>query len=159
MFIRKNPFMNTTGILKGLFVGLVAGAVGTLAKTVWEDQFPVRSPQTDSPPARLAQRATQTTLSDSEKKQAESAIHWSFGTLTGGMYGTLVELAPEARAGHGMLFGLGLYGLTHATTLPAADLEPNPLETDPTFAFNEFVGHFVYAGMVEMTRRALRQVV
>lgn len=151
--------MDTTPIIKGLLVGLAAGAVGTLAKTVWEDHFPVRDEQTDSPPAKIAQRTTDATLSSDQKEQAETAMHWTFGTTAGGIYGTVVELAPEASTGFGLLFGLSLYAVTHATTLPAADLEPAPDDAKPEYALNEFMGHLVYAGVVELMRRGLRSVV
>jgi len=141
---------------KGVVAGLVAGIIATGVKTVWEMAFPVRDKSTPSPPLILADRALQAAgkggLSEQHKPLAEGVIHWTFGVLTGVTYGVVAAQYPQATAGHGLLFGLVLYSLTHATVLPALDTEPWFFNNRPGFALDEFTGHLVFGVTAETTR-------
>jgi putative membrane protein len=151
--------MTPENILKGALCGFVAGVAATIAKTVWEDYFPVRDEDTDTPPAIIAQRITERTLSDEEKDRASMGIHVAFGVGTGVLYGASGEVVPEITSGLGAPFGLGFYTLTHGSVVPALDLEPWPTEVKPAYAVNEFAGHFVYAFTLEAVRRGMRRYV
>lgn len=151
--------MTPENILKGALCGFVAGVAATIAKTVWEDYFPVRDEDTASPPAKMAQQLTERTLSDKEIDQASLGIHIAFGVGTGVLYGASGELVPEITSGLGMPFGMGFYALTHGSVVPALDLEPWPTEVEPTYAINEFAGHFVYALTLEAIRLGMRKYV
>ena len=144
-------------IVKGVVAGLVAGIIATGVKTVWEKGFPVREQSTDSPPLILANRALQAAgegnLSEGRKPPVESVIHWTFGILVCVAYGVLAEKYPPARAGYGLLFGVALYSVTHATVLPALDTEPWFFNNKPAFALSEFTGHLAYGVAAETTRR------
>ncbi|SEP57105.1 DUF1440 domain-containing protein [Neolewinella agarilytica] len=151
--------MTSENLLKGALCGFVAGVAATIAKTVWEDYFPVRDEDTDTPPAIIAQRITERTLSDKEKDRASMGIHVTFGVGTGVLYGVSGEVVPEITSGLGAPFGLGFYALTHGSVVPALDLEPWPTEVKPAYAVNEFAGHFVYALTLEAVRRGMRRYV
>ncbi len=151
--------MTPENLLKGAVCGLVAGVAATIAKTVWEDYFPVRHHNTDPPPAVIAQRLTERTLTRKEKQQASLAIHAAFGVGTGVFYGAAAEVAPEMTAGVGLPFGLGFYGATHASVVPALGLEPWPTEVKRDYAVNEFAGHLVYAVTLEVVRQGVRNYV
>ncbi len=144
-------------IAKGLIAGLVAGIIATGVKTVWEMGFPVRDKSTDSPPLILANRALRAagegSLSEQQKPPVENAIHWTFGILTCVTYCVLAEKYPRATAGYGLLFGVALYSVTHATVLPALDTEPWFFDNKPAFAISEFTGHMAFAVTAETTRR------
>ncbi|WP_116125535.1 DUF1440 domain-containing protein [Lewinella sp. IMCC34183] len=145
-------------LIKGAAAGLIAGIAGTYVKTLWEKQFPVRDEQTDSPPAKMAQRATDDHLSEDEKEEAETVIHWTFGTTVGASYGTLVEAYPATGAAAGLPFGVALWLGTHASVLPAFQLEPPPDEIKPVaYPRNEFLGHLAYAVTVEVVRASVRR--
>ncbi|MEM1358216.1 MAG: DUF1440 domain-containing protein [Bacteroidota bacterium] len=147
-------------LLKGAVCGIVAGLAATIAKTVWEDYFPVRSPDTPTPPALIAQRIAERELTDTETKRAETTIHYTFGIGTGMAYATAAEVAPEITTGLGLPFGLAFYGGTHGSVVPAIGLEPWPTEVTPrSYAVNEFAGHFVYAATLEIVRRGVRTYV
>ncbi len=60
---------------------------------------------------------------------------------------------PRATAGYGLLFGVALYSVTHATVLPALDTEPWFFDNKPAFAISEFTGHMAFAVTAETTRR------
>lgn len=144
-------------IVKGIIAGLVAGVVATGVKTVWETGFPVRAESTDSPPVILADRAKQTagqgSLSEQQKPPVETAIHWTFGITICLIYAMLAEKYPQATLGYGLLFGVALYTVTHATVLPALDTEPWFFNNKPAFAISEFTGHLAFGVSAEIIRR------
>ena len=154
--------MKETDVLKGIFAGIIGGIAATYAKTVWEDNFPVRHKTTDSPPVKLAEKINENlgnkALTKKDKKQAESNIHWAFGTGTGALYGALVEENKGVAMGYGIPFGTAFWVATHGSTIPAMDLEPFPHEVKPRkFAWNEFAGHLVYGLTLEIVRRGVRK--
>ncbi|MBA4184589.1 MAG: DUF1440 domain-containing protein [Acidobacteria bacterium] len=144
-------------IAKGVIAGLVAGIIATGIKTVWEMGFPVRDKSTDSPPLILANRTLQAagegSLSEQQKPPVEGIIHWTFGVLICVTYGALAEKYPQATVGYGLLFGVALYSITHATVLPALDTEPWFFDNKPAFALSEFTGHLAFGVTAETTRR------
>jgi len=143
-------------VAKGAVAGLVAGIIATGVKTVWEMGFPVRDKSTDSPPLILANRALQAagegSLSEQHKPPVEGVIHWTFGVLICVAYGVLAEKYPPATVGYGLLFGVALYSITHATVLPALDTEPWFFNNQPAFALSEFTGHLAFGATAETTR-------
>jgi len=144
-------------VVKGVVAGLVAGIIATGVKTVWEMGFPVRDKSTDSPPLILANRALQAagegSLPEQQKPPVEGIIHWTFGVLICVTYGVLAEKYPQAGVGYGLLFGVALYSITHATVLPALDTEPWFFNNQPAFALSEFTGHLAFGVTAETTRR------
>ncbi|MCX8212239.1 MAG: putative membrane protein YagU involved in acid resistance [Neolewinella sp.] len=152
--------MTSENLFKGALCGIVAGFAATVAKTVWEDYFPVRSADTPTPPAIIAQRVANRELTDEEKAKASTAIHFTFGVGVGVAYAAAAEVAPKITASLGMPFGLAFYGGTHGSVVPALNLEPWPTEVKPmSYAINEFAGHFVYAATLELARRGMRNYV
>ena len=148
--------MTQENILKGLAAGFVAGAAATLAKTIWEEYFPVRDQDTETPPAKLAERIEGRELEGQEEEVAEQSIHAGFGIGTGVLYGLAAEAVPPITTAAGLPFGVGFYALTHGSVVPALGLEPWPTEVKPQYAVNEFAGHLVYAVVLEGVRRSLR---
>jgi len=146
-----------TIIAKAVVAGLVAGIFATGVKTVWEMRFPVRDKSTPSPPVVLADRALEAAgqggLSEQHKPLAEGVIHWTFGVLICVTYGVVAAKYPQATAGYGLLFGVALYSITHATVLPALDTEPWFFNNRPAFAWAEFTGHLAFGVTAEIARR------
>jgi len=144
-------------IIKCVIIGVAAGIVATGIKTVWEIGFPARGQSTDSPPLILADRmmraAGEESLSEQRKPLVETAIHWTFGILVCVIYSVLAEKYPQARVGYGLLFGIALYSVTHATILPALDTEPWFFNNKPAFALSEFMSHLIFGVTAETTRR------
>ena len=146
-------------VAKGVMAGLVAGIIATGVKTVWEMGFPVRDKSTDSPPLILANRALQAAgkggLSEQHKPPVEGVIHWTIGVLICVTYGVLAEKYPQATVGYGLLFGVALYSITHATVLPALDTEPWFFDNQPAYAVSEFTGHLAFGVAAEIPRRLI----
>ena len=145
--------------VKGIVAGLAAGIVATGVKTVWEKGFPARAESTDSPPVILADRAKQAagegSLTKQQKPPLETTIHWTFGILTCVFYSLLAEKYPQARLGYGLLFGVALYSVTHATVLPALDTEPWFFNNKPEYALSEFGSHLAFGTSAEIVRRLI----
>ena len=149
-------------VLKGLAAGILGGLAATAVKTLWEEFAPVREPQEATPPAQLADQANMELrgehLDEQDTAIAEQAIHWTFGTTTGAVYGLAAEATDAVTTGYGIPFGMLLWAGTHASTVPALGLEDNPLEKDPKYAVNEFAGHLLYGITAEVVRRGVRSV-
>jgi putative membrane protein len=157
----KKKVMPNSNLAKGIFAGLIAGIAATAAKTIWEDHFPVRSEDTPTPPALLANRISEQTgngpLTDEETSSAETAVHIAFGVGTGALYGALAEEVPDTTAGFGLAFGTAFWVGTHGSVIPGMGLEPWPTKVDPrSYAVNEFLGHLVYGMTLEAVRRVMR---
>lgn len=143
-------------ILKGLLAGMVGGVAASGAKALAEKPFSPRPESKDSPPVVLVEKLADRALSGREKKTAETFIHWTFGTLVGGVYGVLVELEPRTASGLGTMFGAALWASTHATTLPALGLDAPPTELPVGRQANELFTHLIYGLSLELARRTVR---
>ena len=145
-----------SNLSKGVIAGLVGGVVDSGLKALAEKPFPPRPESKDSPPVVLAQKVVGHKLSRREQGVAENAVHWSFGTLTGGVYGALVELEPRAAAGLGVPFGAALWVSTHETVVPALGLDAPPSQLPLRRQANELVTHLFYGLSLELVRRTVR---
>jgi putative membrane protein len=150
----------STSFFKALLAGLAGGLVGSAAKSVTEKLLPPRTRGQTPPPQILVERAeaaTETKLPPTKEKAATSAIHWTFGTVTGGIYGLAAEYQPRTTAWAGAAFGLTLNRLTHEGFLPRAGLvEPVP-EQPAQERVSEWVTHIAYGVTTELVRRFVRK--
>ncbi len=97
-------------------------------------------------------------LQESEKKPAGAAVHYAFGTLSGGLYGALAEVTPQVTVGAGVPFGAAFWLLADEVTVPLLGLSKGPTEYPPSTHAYALASHLVYGVTAEMSRRALRQV-
>lgn len=168
--------MSRPNLLRGLLAGAAAGVVASYVKslaeprlqTLGEAVFPPTAAQKAlpgadidghperMPPATLAQEVTPETLSTDEKLEAQSAIHYTFGALTGAAYGALAEVAPLVTWGFGVPAAVALWAGTHGTTLPAAGLQADPDDLPASAHVWEGGSHLVFGATVEAVRRLLR---
>jgi putative membrane protein len=95
-------------------------------------------------------------LTKGEKKIAGPAVHYAFGTATGGLYGAAAELAPEVTAGAGLPFGAVFWLAADETALPLLGLSKEPTEYPLSTHVYALASHFVYGLTAEAVRRALR---
>jgi len=147
-------------LTKGFLAGLAGGLAGTVAKVIGEKLLPPRTQGQTPPPllvvARTAAAADVDVPATAEKSAAE-ALHWTFGTLTGGVYGAVVEYQPHAAAWQGGAFGLTLNRLTHEGILPQATLVEPVQEQPAQERVSEWVTHVMYGVTTELVRRAVRK--
>lgn len=96
-------------------------------------------------------------LTRSEKKIAGPAVHYAFGTLTGGLYGATAELAPAISAGIGLPFGAVFWLAADEAALPALGLSKSPTEYPLSTHAYALASHFVYGLTTDIVRRAVRR--
>jgi hypothetical protein len=97
-------------------------------------------------------------LQESEKEPAGAAVHYTFGTVTGGLYGALAEVSPQVTAGAGLPFGAAFWLIADEVSVPLLGLSKGPTEYPVSTHVYAFASHLVYGVTAEFSRRALRQV-
>lgn len=81
------------------------------------------------------------------------AIHYSLGVVPGALYGVLRERVPGLDAGHGTLFGLGLFFMQDEGLNAIAGLSANPQEYPWQAHARGFIGHAVYGLVLDSALR------
>jgi uncharacterized membrane protein YagU involved in acid resistance len=109
--------------------------------------------------ARKIAEATGKTLDKDKKKTAGQAVHYTFGTLMGIVYGVSAELVPEATTGAGTAFGTLLFFGADEVAVPAFRLSPAPDQTPATDHLQHWAAHVVYGGSLELVRSLARRFI
>ncbi|HEX5434653.1 MAG TPA: DUF1440 domain-containing protein [Candidatus Angelobacter sp.] len=96
-------------------------------------------------------------LSHEQKAKLGPVVHYSFGTLQGGIYGAVTELA-ETRGGFvpGITFGAALFGLADELAVPALGLSGKPTESPLSSHLYALVSHLVYGISTDAVQRGIR---
>ena len=97
-------------------------------------------------------------LQESEKERAGTAVHYVFGTATGGLYGALAEVSPQVTTAAGLPFGAAFWLIADEITVPLLGLSKGPTEYPVSTHVYAFASHLVYGVTAELSRKALRQV-
>jgi uncharacterized membrane protein YagU involved in acid resistance len=97
-------------------------------------------------------------LQESEKHPAGAAVHYAFGTLSGGLYGALAEVTPQVTTAAGLPFGAGFWLLADEVSVPLLGLAKGPTEYPVSTHVYSLASHLVYGMTAELSRRALRRV-
>jgi uncharacterized membrane protein YagU involved in acid resistance len=97
-------------------------------------------------------------LTQSEKRPAGAAVHYAFGTATGGLYGAMAEVAPQVTAGAGLPFGAVFWAVADETAVPLLGLAKGPTEYPVSTHVYALASHLVYGVTAELSRRAVRQI-
>ena len=95
-------------------------------------------------------------LKENEKKTAGAAVHYAFGTATGGLYGAVSEIVPEITSGAGLPFGAAFWLVADETAVPLLGLSKPPTEYPVSTHVYAFTSHLVYGLTAEVVRRSLR---
>lgn len=96
-------------------------------------------------------------LSHEQKAKFGPVVHYSFGTLQGGIYGAVTELAGT-RGGFapGVTFGAALFGLADELAVPALGLSGKPTESPLSSHLYALASHLVYGISTDAVQRGLR---
>ena len=97
-------------------------------------------------------------LQESEKRPAGAAVHYAFGTATGGLYGALAEVSPQVTSGAGIPFGAAFWLIADEISVPLLGLSKGPTEYPVSTHIYAFASHLVYGVTAEFSRRAVRHV-
>ncbi len=95
-------------------------------------------------------------LTQSEKKLAGTAVHYSLGTAVGGLYGAVAELAPEVTAGIGLPFGAAFWLVVDEGAVPLLGLSRGPTEYPISTHAYALASHCIYGLTAEAVRHAVR---
>jgi hypothetical protein len=96
-------------------------------------------------------------LTQSEKKIAGPAVHYSLGTGVGGLYGVAAEIAPKVTAGLGLPFGAAFWLVVDESAVPLLGLSKGPTAYPLSTHAYALSSHFVYGLTTEIVRRAVRK--
>lgn len=162
------------GVLAGLIGGLIGTVVMTQFQTGWskasrvlqgdKDKEEQRSDQdqqesedaTMKAAGKIAQLGGRQ-LSHEQKKKLGPLVHYSFGTLQGGLYGGVMELTCAAGGFvPGLLLGAVLFALADEIGVPALGLSAKPTEYPLSSHLYGLTNHLVYGLSTEIARRGLR---
>ncbi len=142
-------------IAKGLLIGVLAGLVGSAAKTVGELIYEPRTQGQTPPPLVLADRIAGHPVAHPQATMW--GIHYAFGALAGAVYGGAAEVFPIVTAGYGSVFGVVLQLFTHETLVPLAGLDVPAPQQPMREHVSEFFSHILYGLGTEAVRRFLRR--
>lgn len=107
--------------------------------------------------SKLSRNVFHHSLSRREKKAAGPAMHYSFGILTGAVYGVLAELVPAVTRGAGAPFGTAVWLGADEIAVPAFGLSGPPWESPPSVHARALGAHLVYGCATEGVRRLVRR--
>lgn len=178
--IRRTTSPDGTDVLRGLAAGLIGGLVAswtmnqfqTLTSKLAEEldksqggQKKKEEPQKkegDDATVRAASAISENVfnhkLTKGEKKVAGPAVHYAFGTITGGFYGAAAELAPVVSAGAGLPFGAVFWLAADEAAVPALGLSKPPTEYPLSTHASALASHLVYGLTTDVVRLAVRRV-
>ncbi len=97
-------------------------------------------------------------LTENEKRIAEPAVHYGFGTTMGGLYGALAEVKPRVTTGAGLVFGTALWLTADEAAVPVLGLAYGPTKYPLSAHINALLSHLVYGFSTELVRRTMRCV-
>jgi hypothetical protein len=109
--------------------------------------------------ARKIAEATGNSLDKEKKKKAAQAVHYTFGTLMGVVYGVSAELVPEVTTGAGTAFGTLLFLGADEIAVPAFQLSPAPTEAPAVDHLQHWAAHVVYGGSLELVRSLIKRLI
>lgn len=123
-----------------------------------EQQAVEQEDSTEKVAGKLAEAVHHPIIARDDRKRAGRAVHYTFGTLMGAVYGVASEALPETAAGGGLAFGTLLFLCAHEIAVPALRLGAPPSETAAMDHLEHWAAHVVYGGTLELTRSLVRRI-
>ena len=167
----KTPQDLWKGVVAGMIAGFVASWAMNHVSTIWSkinergdqpEQTAKKGEQSDPATLKLAKRLSRELLhrelSEDQAEIAEAAVHYSFGTIMGAVYGGLAEYIPETTAGFGSAYGTILFVGADEIAVPLAALSGKANEVPLSSHVLGFTHHMVYGVTAEMVRRRTRKL-
>lgn len=168
-----------TDLLRGLAAGLIGGLVASwtmnqfqalttrLAKEMEKSQGNETGKEESQPKegddatvkaaSAISEGIFDHKLTKKEKKVAGPAVHYVFGTITGGFYGAAAEFAPVISAGAGLPFGAVFWLVADEAAVPALGLSKPPTEYPLSTHASALASHVVYGVTTDIVRRGIRR--
>ena len=154
-------------VWKGLAAGLIGGLVASWTMNrfqalVAKAAAPSNGNQGEDEDATqklaqaLATRTLHRSLTKAELQTAGPIVHYTYGTLVGGLYGAAAEQSTRVRALAGAGYGTALWAIGDEIAVPAFGLSRPSTEFPPRVHVQALTAHLVYGVTTELVRRAVR---
>ncbi len=98
------------------------------------------------------------TLTPEQPHPAGIAVHYALGIVPGAAYGALRHSMPGLTAGHGLLYGLGLFLLHDEGLAPALGLASGPMQYPRQAHARGLVSHLVLGAVTDAVLNILDEV-
>jgi len=131
---------------KSVVRGIVAGMAGGLAAAWVMNVFMASA----GPKPEQAE--------SSEPKEDATIVHYTFGALTGGLYGGLAEYSDTVTSGFGTGYGGALFSTADFLAVPALNLGPSATDQPASALATPFAAHIIYGATTEFVRRIVRMM-
>ncbi len=177
----ENCVEHARNLGKGVLAGMLGGLIGTIVmsefQNAWskasnaltserkengggdEKQEHEKQQETEDATMKAAGKLAEMIgrrLSHEQKKKLGAVVHYSFGTLQGGVYGAVAELSEGHGFIAGLTFGAALFVAADEVVVPALGLSPKPMESSISSHLYGLAAHLVYGVTTEVVRRGLR---
>jgi len=152
------------GAVAGLFATWVMGYATTYLYEAENEQARQREDEARDGKTAYGVAAEKTAeilgreLSEEQRQQAGSAIHWALGIGTGAAYGALRHRVPGADAGNGLLFGTAFWAVVDEGANVALGLTPGPSAFPWQTHARGVAGHLVFGVAAETALRAMDRI-
>ena len=164
--------IDTGDVVKGAFVGIIAGLAATVVMTEYQNLLSAMSeeekkkksknkkkeetePATVKAAKMISESAFDHKLTKKEKEIAGPAMHYAMGATSGAIYGIASELAPLTTSGAGLPFGAAVWLIADDIAIPALGLSKSPTEYPLSTHAYALSSHLVYGLTTDLVRRFL----
>ena len=106
----------------------------------------------------VSEKVLRKDISTEQAQKAAPAVHYGFGTMVGGVYGALAEIAPLFRLGNGTAYGAAVWLFADEIALPLLKLSKAPQKYPVSQHLYALVSHLVYGATTHALSRAVRRV-
>jgi hypothetical protein len=96
-------------------------------------------------------------LSEDEKKWAEPAVHYGFGSLVGMVYGVMAAAIPFARVGYGIGYGSMVWLAADEVAVPAFGLSQSS-KAPVSSHVKALASHCIYGLATDLAQRAMMKM-
>jgi len=165
---RKHDSDLTRDLVKGALAGIAATWVmGQVTTYLYENESKqAREAEDEARGGRTAYgvaadkaaSAVGQDLSDDQRKQAGSAIHWALGAGAGAVYGAMRHRVPAADAANGLFFGTAFWAVIDEGANAALGLTPGPTAFPWQAHARGLAGHLVFGVAADTSLRLLDRV-
>jgi len=105
------------------------------------------------------QTITHKPLTTQQKTKAGPIVHYAFGTVLGGLYGAVSEVAPKMRVAGGVPYGAAVFVAADEIALPALKLTKSPGAYPVSTHLYALASHVVWSATTEGVRRVVRRAI
>jgi putative membrane protein len=172
----------TPDVVKGAVAGLIGGVVATWVMSEFQRLWTLAAKGTapdsagDEHDARdwqerhedrnaneiaadaIARSSMGRRLTRDEMELAAPAVHYTFGSVLGAMYGGFSEVAPQLRAGAGSGYGTAVWAAADEIAMPTLGLSRVTTERPIELHLQSLASHIVFGVTMEFVRRGVRAV-